>query len=150
MRTFVDLRAVVRSVAWLLVAGLVLASPAAIVTGQETPAANARAADTKTAKKRAEPRGRLPAYFGEVVSADQREKIYDLQSKYLAQIAKLQDEIATLEEARDKEVLGVLTPEQFGKVKQLQDEAKAKRSAAATRKKGEAAPAAPGGETERR
>jgi len=153
-----DLRVVARSVAWLLVAGVVLAGPvassrfsirpfsAAIVVGQEAPAADAKAGDTKTAKKRAESRGRLPAYFGEVVSADQREKIYEIQSKYLTQIGMLQDEIAKLEEARDKDVLAVLSPEQLGKVKLLQDEAKAKRSAAATRKKGETAPAEPSGE----
>jgi len=148
MRTFVDVRAVVRSVAWLLLAGLVLPGPgssgqlslwpftAAIALGQEAPAAvDVKAADVKAAKKRAEPRGRLPAYFGEVVSADQREKIYDLQSKYLTQIAKLQDEIAKLEETREKDVLAILTPDQLGKVKHLQDEAKAKRAATTANRK---------------
>lgn len=159
MRTFVDLRAAVRGVVWLLVTGLALAGPvassgrfsmrpfsAAIVVGQEAPAADAKPTDAKTVKKRSEPRGRLPAYFGEVVSADQREKIYEIQSKYLSQIGALQDEIAKLEEAREKDVLAVLSPDQLGKVKQLLDEAKAKRAAAATRKKGESAAAAPTGE----
>lgn len=155
-----NVRVLARSVAWMLLAGVVLPGLASsgrfamhplstpVVQGQEAKApADGKSDEAKVAKKRAEPRGRLPAYFGEVVSNDQREKIYDIQAKYLMQIGKLQDEIAKLEESREKDVLAVLTEEQMAKVKQLQNDAKAKRAAAAaTRKKGDAAPEVPSGE----
>lgn len=96
--------------------------------------------EAKRAKARAESRGRLPSHFSEVVSAEQREKIYEIQAKYLAQINKLQDEISQLEAGREKEVRGVLSEEQLVKVRQLQEEARAKRSAAmAARRKGQPA-----------
>lgn len=166
MRTL-ELRTLVRGTAWLLFAGLLLAGPitggrwasrpfsASLVIGQETPAAAApgaepQGAEPKGPKKRAEPRGRLPAYFGEVVSNDQRDKIYDIQAKVQAQIVKLQSEIDQLEETRDKDVYAVLTPEQLEKVKQLQEAAKAKRAAStASRKKPDTAAAAPSGDSGR-
>lgn len=111
------------------------------------PDAKGDAKSEKAPRKRAETRGRLPAYFGEVVSADQRDKIYELQAKIAAEIQKLQQQIEMLEENREKEVLAILTPEQLAKVKSLQDEAKAKRAAAAGRKKSEAASTAVGEST---
>ena len=33
--------------------------------------------------------GRLPAYYGEVVSKEQRAKIYEIQAKYVEQVTKL-------------------------------------------------------------
>ncbi|MFM7070748.1 MAG: hypothetical protein ACKOBW_03215 [Planctomycetota bacterium] len=86
-------------------------------------------------KRRSEPRGRLPAYYGEVIDNQQREKIYDIQSRVLSQIADLQQRIAQLEQQRDTEVLGVLTAEQVAKVKELTEAAKAKRSENAKRRK---------------
>lgn len=158
MKTFVEGRAVVRGLVWMLLMGLAWSGPmsgrpwpaglggVACVGAQETAPADAKSGDAKSPKKRAEPRGRLPAYFGEVVSNDQRDKIYEIQAKYLAQIAKLQDEIALLETTREKDVLAVLSPEQLGKVKQLQEDAKTKRAATAARKKAADAPPASGGE----
>lgn len=101
--------------------------------------ANAGSADAGAAepgaKKRTEPRGRLPAYFGEVIDSQQREKIYELQARYLAEIKVLQDKIAEMEKKRDEDVRGVLTPEQAEKVKQLVDSAKTKRLESSKRKK---------------
>lgn len=86
-------------------------------------------------KRRSEPRGRLPAYYGEVIDNQQREKIYDIQSRILSQITDLQQRIAQLEQQRDTEVSGVLTTEQMAKVKELTEAAKAKRSENAKRRK---------------
>lgn len=80
-------------------------------------------------KERAKPRGRLPAYFAAVVSQEQREKVYAIQAKYRKQLEDLQRQIDELEAAQDKEVDGVLTPEQLEKVNAKREEAKAKRAA---------------------
>lgn len=79
-------------------------------------------------KERAKPRGRLPAYFATVVSQEQREKVYSIQGKYSKQIEDLQRQMDELTATRDKEVDGVLTPEQLEKVNAKRDEAKAKRA----------------------
>ena len=86
-------------------------------------------------KKRTEPKGRLPTYFGEVVDAQQRERIYEIQARYNAEIKKMQEQMHELETTRDKEVQSVLTAEQHAKVAQLQETAKTKRSEASKRKK---------------
>ena len=104
--------------------------------------AAAPAKESPTAKKRTEPRGRLPAYFGEVIDSQQRDKVYELQAKYTAEIKQLQDQIAKLEQQRDEAVQGILTPEQAEKVRKLVEDGKAKRGATGTRKKGGSAPGA--------
>jgi len=86
-------------------------------------------------KKRTEPKGRLPTYFGEVVDAQQRERIYEIQARYNAEIKKMQEQLHELEATREKEVQAVLTAEQQAKVAQLQETAKTKRSEASKRKK---------------
>lgn len=80
-------------------------------------------------KERAKPRGRLPNYFAAVVSQSQREQVYAIQARYAKQIDDLQRQIDELEATRDKEVDGVLTPEQLEKVNAKRAEAKAKRAA---------------------
>ncbi len=141
----IDRRAVVRSMLGLLVFATALSGVtvgpvswnAAAVAQDGT--AGAESKETPMAKRRGEPKGRLPAYFGEVIDSQQREKVYGIQSKYLAEIKQLQDQIATLEKQRDEAVQAVLTPEQAEKVKKLVDEGKAKRADATKRKKGGAA-----------
>ena len=89
--------------------------------GQEE-TAPAKAAPAKTVKK---PRGRLPAYYGQVgISSAQRTKIYSLQAQFGKQISDLQKQIDDLEGKRDSEVLAVLTPEQQKKLDELQTAAK--------------------------
>jgi TolA-binding protein len=101
------------------------------------------AQDTKAPAK---PKGRLPAYYGDVVSEKQRSEIYSIQSKYADQIKKLQDEIKALSDKRDTEIEGVLTAEQKAKVATLKAEAakkKTDKAAADDAKPGEPAKEAP-------
>lgn len=93
-------------------------------------------------KKRAKPRGRLPAYYGQVVSPEQRKSIYAIQAKYASQIEDLQKQLTALKSEQNAEVEAVLTDEQKSKVAAAAAEAKAKRDkAAAERKKKKAASA---------
>jgi hypothetical protein len=113
-------------------------------SGNAVPANGAAAKDAGTPdsglpKRRSEPRGRLPAYYGEVIDNQQREKIYDIQARILAQIGQLQQQIAQLEQQREAEVVAVLTAEQAAKVKELTDAAKTKRMENAKRRKPSAA-----------
>lgn len=80
-------------------------------------------------KARAKPRGRLPSYYGDVVSLDQREKIYSIQSKYEVELAALREQLKALVAKRDAEVEAVLSDEQKEQVKKLAAEAKAEREA---------------------
>ena len=85
-------------------------------------------AEAKTAKPRAKPRGRLPAHYGDVVDAEQKEKIYGIQQSYQPQIEALQSQLAAVREKQTTEIEAVLRPEQLEKVKQLAAAAKAKRA----------------------
>lgn len=94
--------------------------------------ATAKAADAKPAKERAKPRGRLPAYYNQVIDGQQREKIYAIQQQYEPKISALKAELQALQDKLDAEVDGVLTSEQREKVKSLTEAAKQKRKAPAT------------------
>ncbi|MEZ6072455.1 MAG: hypothetical protein R3C10_19885 [Pirellulales bacterium] len=59
-------------------------------------AASPSAADA--AKPRAEPRGRLPVYFRNVVTPEQRDRIYAIQRSYAEPMEPLREQLAELEE----------------------------------------------------
>ena len=105
----------------MVVAALLAAGP---VTGQEKAAAKA----APKSEKKEKATGRLPSHYGQVVTKEQREKIYSVQAKYMEQIQKLRDQIADLEMQQQQEVEEVLTPEQRDQIAKLTADAKAKRS----------------------
>jgi hypothetical protein len=120
-----------------VVSAIVLLSAVSISLAQQDsskPASKseAKAAESKTAKPRAKPRGRLPAHYGKVVDGQQRERIYAIQKQYEPKIAALKAELQALQDKLNGEVEAVLTPDQQATVKKLAEEAKAKRKTAAS------------------
>ncbi|MHB0955107.1 MAG: hypothetical protein ACYC6N_20160 [Pirellulaceae bacterium] len=106
---------------WTAFAAAQEAPPAAAA---DTPAP-AAAAEESAAKK---VRGRLPAYFGKVVTDKQREQIYTIQAKFNEEIAKLQEQLDTLSAKRDTEIEKVLTDEQRAEVARFKSERKTRRA----------------------
>ena len=92
-----------------------LAAVGGLALGGEAPAKAKPSAEKKEQPKF---RGRLPMYYGDVVSQKQREQIYGIQAKYADQIEQLQKQLDELKASRDAEVEAVLTPEQQAKVKE--------------------------------
>jgi hypothetical protein len=88
----------------------------------------------KEIKKR-DVKGRLPAYYGQIVDAGQRQRIYQIQSTYNRQIDALQAEIDALTAKRDAEIRAVLSPEQQQRLDTLVNGAKTARAAKAVQKK---------------
>ncbi|QDU29978.1 hypothetical protein ETAA8_50960 [Anatilimnocola aggregata] len=86
----------------------------------------AQKAEAKAAAPAAKPKGRLPAYYKDLVTTEQKDKIYALQSKYDAQIATLADQIKTIQKQRDGEIEALLSAEQKAKLEKLRADAKAK------------------------
>ncbi len=87
--------------------------------------------ESKPATPRKKPRGRLPNQYGQLgISEQQRTKIYELQSGFNAQIAKLRDQIDLLETQRNTEVRNVLTEDQQKRYDELVAKAKLKREEA--------------------
>jgi predicted house-cleaning noncanonical NTP pyrophosphatase (MazG superfamily) len=121
-------RTVVSSLVALLLTALWTASAIAQETPQpgaaEQPPA-AAATDANAAKK---PKGRLPAYYGKVVTDKQREQIYEIQAKFTEQIVKLQEQLNALAAKRDAEIEQVLTDEQRAEIARLKSERKARRT----------------------
>lgn len=94
----------------------------------------AAAAEAETAKASAPaaaeakgPRGRLPAYYAEVVDEKQRTAIYAIQQEYAERIKQLRLQLDAVTKERDQKIVAVLTPEQQKKVAELAEAAKAKR-----------------------
>jgi hypothetical protein len=83
----------------------------------------------KNGKKAKAPRGRLPAYYGQVVDDVQREKIYSIQKEYQPKIDELKAQLSQLLQERNEKILGVLSPEQQKKIQEARETAaKARRS----------------------
>jgi hypothetical protein len=120
-----------RSVVRWLIALLVMAFWTAAGVAQEAPPPTPEAGGTPASTAPAEPapakksRGRLPAYYGKVVTDKQREDIYSIQAKFNEQIAKLQEQLSELTTQRDAEVEKVLTNEQRAEIARLKSERKA-------------------------
>ncbi|MFM7127761.1 MAG: hypothetical protein ACKO0V_00205 [bacterium] len=86
-----------------------------------------KAADTS---KNAADYRRVPQYFGQVdLSDEQREKIYSVRERYAVQQAKLEEELASLQDKVMRECEAVLTAEQRNELTRLRGEAKAKANA---------------------
>lgn len=119
--------------------GTVLSIGASNLNSQEKKEGQSKVGEKKEGEKkeRAEPKGRLPNFYADVVTGDQREKIYAIQQKYAAQLEELAEQIKMLADDRDEEIESVLTPEQKDKVIKAAAAAKAKRKAAADKKKAE-------------
>jgi Spy/CpxP family protein refolding chaperone len=122
--------AFLRTAAWCGLATLaVLAAGAGSAAAAEKKADGGKAKAAAGERKAKAPRGRLPAYYTEVVDEKQREAIYKIQQEYEPKIADLRAQLEKLMKDRDAKVAGVLTPEQQKKVAELQAAAKAKREA---------------------
>jgi hypothetical protein len=110
----------------LVVVGISIAS--FMVSSAPQAVSQDRAAEgTKKADKA---KGRLPAYYGDVVSAEQREEIYKIQAKYAPKVLELNEQLAALAKQQNDEIEAVLTAEQKAKI----DEAR-KASVASKKKK---------------
>lgn len=83
-------------------------------------------------------KGRLPAYYGEIVTELQRQEIYGLQEKYEKQISALEDQLEALKKKRDAEIEKVLNAEQKAKLKKAKDNGAANRKKTADKKAAEA------------
>jgi hypothetical protein len=82
---------------------------------------------TNGAKNADKPRGRLPAYYGDVVTDEQREKIYEIQAKFAPQIQELTEQLAALAKQQNDEVEAVLTAEQKAKIDAARKDSVAKK-----------------------
>lgn len=102
----------------------------------------AAAQDAAKKPARAKAKGRLPAHYGKLVDAEQKEKIYALQSEFAAKKEALRKQLEALEAEEDAALEAVLTPQQKQKLAALQAEAKAARAKkAADKKAGDEKPA---------
>lgn len=102
-------------------------------------------AQTKPAAKanaQAKPKGRLPAYYKDIVDDRQRDAIYSIQADYKAKIDALEEQLEKLTTERDTAVENVLTAVQKDKLK------KAKQAGATKKKKTEDKPAEAGAPAE--
>ena len=106
---------------------------------------DAKKADPKAkAGAKEKPKGRLPAYYKDVVTDEQRDKIYAIQAKYEKQLSDLQSQLDAVKAKQNDEIEGLLSAEQKEKLAKAKAEADAKKKSA---KKGDgdkaAAPAEP-------
>jgi len=112
----------VESWRWLVVC-------AAVVLGLAPGVVGPLAAQEKKLK------GRLPPYYGDIVTEQQRSAIYAIQAKYDTQINNLKAQLELLEQQRDVEIENVLTPLQKEALRKRRADATAKRQKAALDKK---------------
>jgi hypothetical protein len=122
------------SLAAVLAAAFLL--PAWIGPVAAQPNGDAAKAQPKDAKK-APAKGRLPAYYAQIVNEGQRQRIYQIQASYYPKIDALQAEIDALVAQRDAEIRAVLSPEQQQRLDARIADAQAKKAAKAEKKAAE-------------
>lgn len=65
-------------------------------------------------------RGQLPPNWGKIgLSEEQKQKIYQIQNKYNAEIARLEAQVKELRSKRDQEMRSVLTEEQKKRLEEI-------------------------------
>lgn len=106
---------------------------------------DAKKADSKAkAGAKEKPKGRLPAYYKDVVTDEQKDQIYAIQAKYEKQLDDLQSQLDAVKAKQNGEIEALLSAEQKEKLAKVKAEADAKKKSA---KKGDgdkaAAPAEP-------
>ena len=98
-----------------------------------------KVADEKPAvvkgKAKAKSGGRLPAYYKDVVTEDQKAKIFAIQKELSPKIAQLRKQLEALTAEQTQRIETVLTPEQLKKVEDLKAAAKKARDAKKAKKK---------------
>jgi hypothetical protein len=72
-------------------------------------------------------KGRLPAYFADIVTEEQRTAIYKIQEGYKKQLDDLQAQLTALREKEMAEIEGVLDAEQKAKLEKARADAAGKR-----------------------
>jgi hypothetical protein len=87
------------------------------------------AAEKPAAKERKKSGARLPMYYAQVVSKEQREQITAILEEYAPKLDALKAQMDAMTKERDEKVSGVLTREQDKKIKDLKAEAQTKRQA---------------------
>lgn len=93
--------------------------------GQETKKADPKA----KAGAKEKPKGRLPAYYRDVVTDEQRDQIYAIQAKYEKQIGDLQSQLDAVRAKQNSEFEALLSAEQKEKLAKAKAEADAKKKA---------------------
>ncbi len=96
-------------------------------TENKPPVAHAPSGTKIPPAKPATFRGRLPAYFGEVVTDEQRQTIYAIQGEYSERIATLKAQLEAVTKERDGKIDAVLTPQQHDDVDRLREAARQRR-----------------------
>src|SRR6476619_2156686 len=113
-----------------LASALVVAAVSLNSIGQD-----AKKADSKAkAGAKEKPKGRLPAYYKDVVTDEQRDQIYAIQAKYETQLTDLQGKIDAVKAKQSAEIEGLLSAEQKEKLAKVVAEADAKKKEKAAKK----------------
>ncbi len=94
-----------------------------------------KAKKSATTEQAEAPKGRLPPYFADVVSAEQKEKIYAIQAKYSDQIKDLNEQLAAIAKKQNDEIDAVLSAAQKAKIDEARAAAVAKKKKKADAKK---------------
>ncbi len=104
-----------------------------VISGTEALAQATSKAQAKKAAAKAEPGvRRLPPGYGQLeLSEEQREKVYAVQEKHAAELARLNQQITELRAKINTESEAVLTPAQRTQLNRYRAEGKAKSKAAA-------------------
>ena len=90
---------------------------------------DAKKADPKAkAGAKEKPKGRLPAYYKDVVTDEQRDKIYAIQAKFEKQLDDLQSQIDAVKAKQNDEIEALLSAEQKEKLAKVKAEADAKKT----------------------
>jgi len=89
-----------------------------------------KAGKIKAEKEQIKKGRRLPPFYKNIVSDEQRDKIFAVQEEYGPKIQELRRQLMALEKERDEKIDAILTPDQKKKINAARLEMQEKRKAA--------------------
>jgi len=120
-----------------LTSRFIVASLLAVVAAAMVCVESGFGADAEPAKKAAKKSHRLPPYYSDFVTPEQREKIYKIQDDFKPKIDALEAQLKTLKQQQSDKIEALLTPEQKKKLEAAATKAKEEQAKKRAEKKAE-------------
>lgn len=92
-------------------------------TMRSTKADPTTTADSRAIRPQRMLTGRLPRYFAAVVSLQQRQAIYQIQSDYRTRLAEIEKQLDSLRVAQRQDIEALLSAEQLAEIRRSQEQA---------------------------
>lgn len=111
----------------VLTASLILSLAGALISNGPTTIGQEKEKEPAKTRKAERAKRRLPNFYSDIVTDEQRKKIYEIQEKYEKQLNDLNEQLLALTKKQSDEIEAVLSDEQKSRIEEARTAAAGKR-----------------------